>query len=232
MQPPWHLVIFDCDGVLIDSEPVACEVLASTLRRYGINVDAAYVTKRFVGRALNALIDDYAAEGTELPSSFRTDLDAALRRGFERSLQPIPGIRHLLDELRIPYCVASSSTLGRVTYSLELTGLSPYFQQRIFTAESVQRAKPWPDLFEYAAASMGVPTAQVLVIEDSVGGVEAARAAGMEVWGFVGGGHHHSPENAARVLSSAGAAFVYTSMGELSDRLLATEPHDRARPSQ
>ena len=229
MRPPWHLIIFDCDGVLIDSEPVACEVLASTLCRYGVHVDAAYVTTRFVGRSLNALIDDYAADGTTLPASFRTDLDAALRRGFEHSLQPIAGIKHLLEKLRIPSCVASSSNLNRVTYSLELTGLSPYFKQRIFTAESVRRGKPWPELFEYAAASMGVPAGQVLVIEDSVGGVKAARAAGMEVWGFVGGGHHYSPENAAEALSSAGAAFVYASMRELGERLLTSDPHERTR---
>ena len=151
--------------------------------------------------------------GLPLPETFLPELKARVRERFKRSLQPIPGIGPLLSSLRVPFCVASSSDLDRVALSLALTGLAPHFGDRLYTSQMVPRGKPAPDLFLYAAAQMKTEPMRTLVVEDSVSGVAAAKAAGMTVWGFVGGSHYRSGDG-RNMLSDAGADRVFERMAD------------------
>ena len=205
------LIIFDCDGVLVDSELLSCQSLADVLALSGIDLDVAQALDLFLGRSTQAVLQHYRDLGRALPETFLTDLKQNVRTRFAASLQPIPGIAAVLAELKLPCCVASSSDLDRVTYSLAMTGLAGYFDDRLYTAEMVARGKPAPDLFLHAAAKMGVAPARSLVIEDSVSGVTAAKAAGMRVWGFVGGSHYQGRDGRA-ILRDAGADRVFERM--------------------
>ena len=141
------------------------------------------------------------------------ELRTAVRAAFLAALCPIEGVRSVLEGLQVPYCVASSSDLDRVSFSLALTGLSGYFGGRIYTSQMVKHGKPAPDLFLHAAAAMHADPHRTLVIEDSVSGVRAAKAAGMTVWGFVGGGHYASRDGRA-ILQAAGADRVFARMSD------------------
>jgi HAD superfamily hydrolase (TIGR01509 family) len=207
------LVIFDCDGVLIDSEVLSCSCLSDTLARHGIDIDVNQALELFVGRNVAAVRDHYAALGRVLPDDFSTDLAVRVRERFSGSLLPIEGIGAVLERLRVPSCVASSSDLDRVAFSLELTGLSGYFGERLYTSQMVKRGKPAPDLFLHAAAAMQADPRRTLVIEDSVSGVKAGKAAGMTVWGFVGGRHYASRDGRA-ILAAAGADRVFARMSD------------------
>jgi HAD superfamily hydrolase (TIGR01509 family) len=207
------LIIFDCDGVLVDSEVLSCRCLAEALEGCGIALEFAEALELFLGRSTSVVLQHYAGQGRALPDSFVSDLKARTRESFRISLQPIPGIASLLAELKTSHCVASSSDLDRVSFSLARTGLSRYFDGHIFTSEMVARGKPAPDLFLYAADKMRAEPAKTLVIEDSVSGVAAAKAAGMQVWGFVGGSHYESRDGRA-ILSAAGASRVFDRMAD------------------
>src|SRR5215813_14650701 len=207
------LIIFDCDGVLVDSEVLSCRCLSDVLATCGIELKLADALELFLGRSTAAVLQHYLAQGRTLPESFRTDLKARVLETFQSSLRPIPGVASLLDGLRTPHCLASSSDLDRVSFSLALTALSPYFGDRLYTAQMVPRGKPAPDLFLYAASKMHASPAKTLVIEDSVSGVTAARAAGMKVWGFVGGSHYESRDGRG-ILQAAGADRVFDRMAD------------------
>jgi HAD superfamily hydrolase (TIGR01509 family) len=205
------LVIFDCDGVLVDSETLSCACLMGLLRRHGIAVELQGVFERFLGRSIAAVADHFTALGRVMPAEFPAELRARVRASFAQSLQAMAGIESVLRTLDTAYCVASSSDLERVNFSLALTGLSARFAGRMFTAQMVQNGKPAPDLFLHAAASMAVEPGRTLVIEDSVSGVEAGKAAGMTVWGFVGGSHYAGRDGRA-LLAAAGADRVFDRM--------------------
>jgi HAD superfamily hydrolase (TIGR01509 family) len=208
------LVIFDCDGVLIDSELIGARVEAAELARIGIPLAEADILTRFLGMSAQAM---YRALETEhrraLPDSFAATVQMAIDAAFERDLQVIPGIHETLDGLRTASCVASSSTLGRLRHSLGLTGLYARFAPHVFSAEQVARGKPAPDLFLHAASAMGCAPVRCLVIEDSTSGVRGAVAAGMRVWGFIGGGHCADGHDAR--LRDAGAERVFADMTDL-----------------
>jgi HAD superfamily hydrolase (TIGR01509 family) len=207
------LVIFDCDGVLVDSEVLSCSCLADTLVEHGIQIDVERALELFVGRNLAAVRDYYEAFGRLLPDSFSVELAIKLRERFSRSLLPTEGIVSVLRRLRMPTCVASSSDLDRIVFSLQLTGLSSYFNGRLYSSQMVKRGKPAPDLFLHAAKAMHADPHRTLVIEDSVSGVSAGKAAGMTVWGFVGGSHYASRDGRA-ILVAAGADRVFARMSE------------------
>src|SRR5277367_308387 len=196
-QHELDLIIFDCDGVLVDSEVLSCRCLSDVLATCGIKLELADALDLFLGRSTTAVLQHYAAQGHTLPDHFLSDLKLRVRETFQSSLRPIAEIGSLLSSLKTPHCVASSSDLDRVSFSLARTGLSPCFGDRIYTSEMVARGKPAPDLFLYAAEKMQAAPARTLVIEDSVSGVAAARAAGMKVWGFVGGSHYESQDGRA-----------------------------------
>ncbi|MBV9568535.1 MAG: HAD family hydrolase [Hyphomicrobiales bacterium] len=206
-----ELIIFDCDGVLVDSEVLSCNCLTDMLRRHEIEADLDFVFEKFLGRSVRAVTDYYRAHGRNIPRDFPVELRALVRRSFVDGLRPIPDVASLLRTLGTLYCVASSSDLERVEFSLELTGLADLFIGKMFSAQMVRRGKPAPDLFLHAAASMGVDARKVLVVEDSVSGVEAAKAAGMTVWGFVGGSHYARRDGAA-LLTAVGADRVFDRM--------------------
>jgi HAD superfamily hydrolase (TIGR01509 family) len=188
------LVIFDCDGVLVDSEPLAMRVLLETLAAVGYAIDESDAYDRFLGRSLASMQAVLRAElGFELSDDRLEQMRLRLFDLYHRELRPMPGIGEALDALTIPYCVASSSLSERLRISLKVTGLLPRFSPHLFSATMVTNGKPAPDLFLHAAAQMGVAPSGCLVIEDSGPGIEAARHAGMRVFGFVGGNHARRP---------------------------------------
>src|SRR5258707_1726657 len=211
IQP--DLIIFDCDGVLVDSEVLSCRCLSKVLAGYGVDLGLDQVFDLFLGRSMTAVVEHYEALGRPIPEQFSTELTAAVRAAFLSALCPIEGVNFVLEGLQIPHCVASSSDVDRVSLSLSLTGLAPHFDGRIYTSQMVERGKPAPDLFLYAAERMQADPRRTLVIEDSISGVEAGKAAGMIVWGFVGGSHYRSRDGEA-ILSEAGGGRGFWRMGD------------------
>ncbi|HEX9524134.1 MAG TPA: HAD family hydrolase [Reyranella sp.] len=211
MRP--HLIIFDCDGVLVDSEVLSCRCLCDALAGYGIEVGLEETLDLFLGRSLDAVLAHYQGLGWSIPRQFPAELMVKVQETFRSALCPIDGIGLVLEGLEIPHCVASSSTFDRVSLSLSLTGLARHFGDRLYTAQMVDRGKPAPDLFLYAAGRMQADPSRTLVIEDSVSGVRAAKAAGMTAWGFVGGSHYRARDGAASLLE-AGADRVFARMAD------------------
>jgi HAD superfamily hydrolase (TIGR01509 family) len=207
------LIIFDCDGVLVDSEVLSCRCLCDVLATCDIRLALPEALELFLGRSTAAVLQHYGAQGRVLPETFLSDLKARVRQAFQSSLQAIPGVGSLLSGLQIPHCVASSSDIDRVSFSLALAGLVHHFGDQIYTSQMVARGKPAPDLFLHAAMKMRADPARALVIEDSVSGVTAAKAAGMKVWGFTGGGHYESRDGHA-ILYDAGADRVFDRMAD------------------
>lgn len=209
------LLIFDCDGVLVDSEALACEIDAHILTGIGLPYSAEDIARKFVGVSFKDMVARLEAEhDCTLPADLGPQIDSALFAKFETDLRPIEGIREAILSLPYPRCVASSSTPDRIALSLRITGLSDLFDH-VFSATQVERGKPAPDLFLHAAAHMGASPKDCVVIEDSSAGVQAALAAGMRVIGFAGGGHC-GPEHAEK-LRQAGAYLVLQRMRELTD---------------
>lgn len=209
-QSPVDLVIFDCDGVLVDSERLSIRVDQEIFERYGLSLSLDEIAERFIGTSLatiTAALEEH--RGAPVPPQFAADMHELHTEVFERELEAVPGIHETLSALALPRCVASSSTPERIAHSLALTGVDQFFEpDRIFSATMVERGKPAPDLFLFAADSLGVSPERCLVVEDSRFGARAAKAAGMRCLGFVGG------LTPAGVLRAEGA-FEFSSMAEL-----------------
>jgi HAD superfamily hydrolase (TIGR01509 family) len=211
---PFDLVIFDCDGVLVDSETISASTLATSLTRIGFPVDLDYVNEHYLGRSFEVVKADHLRRtGRPLPEAFADAWYRDLFAAFRRNLKPIDGAADVLRRLAIPKCVASSSSPARLTLSLEVTGLTTLCGTRVFDASMVRRGKPAPDLFLHCAERMGAVPGRSLVVEDSVTGIVAAAAAGMTPWGFVGGSHYAGGRDTAP-LRRAGAARIFASMTE------------------
>jgi HAD superfamily hydrolase (TIGR01509 family) len=209
----FDLVIFDCDGVLIDSELLSVRADRECLAEDGIDLSVEEILDRYTGISLAAMLSDLETRyGRPLPD-FAARHQARLHPLFEADLQAIPGVTEVLDALACRSCVASSGTPDRLRHALSLVGLFDRFHPCIFSATEVARGKPAPDLFLHAADRMGVPPRRCVVIEDSVPGVAAAVAAGMPAIGFTGGAHCR-PGHAAR-LAGAGATLVIDRMAQL-----------------
>jgi HAD superfamily hydrolase (TIGR01509 family) len=212
------LLIFDCDGVLVDSESLACQVDADVLGELGLPYTADEIARQFVGKSMKDMIARIEADhGRALPGDFAERINRTLFARFETDLKPIAGVRKAILSLPHPRCVASSSVPQRIALSLRVTGLADLFDN-IFSATQVARGKPAPDLFLLAAERMGARPDECLVIEDSPAGVQAAIAAGMRVIGFVGGSHC-GPDHADK-LRQAGALVVLERMTELPEAAL------------
>ncbi len=212
-----ELVIFDCDGVLIDSERIAIKVDVVALRELGWPLSEADVIARFMGRSDRegrAIIEAHL--GRTLPDGWTEEIAQQYRDAFAADLTPVDGVLEALDRITLPTCVASSGTHEHLRYTLSLTGLYDRFAGRIFSAEDVGAGKPAPDLFLHAASEMGANPAACVVIEDSRPGVEAARAAGMRALAFAGG------LTPAELLEGPGTV-VFDDMRELP-RLLGQAP--------
>ncbi len=214
--PVWpKLVIFDCDGVLVDSEPISLAIVRATLSRHGLKVSENESRDLFLG--ISSASARKIAElrlGVALPEAFEADLAREVIAEFERDLQGVSGVREAIGALGRSVCVASSSSPERIRASLRIVGYSDLFGPRIFSAHDVANGKPAPDLLLHAAAQLGVAAADCLVVEDSVAGVTAAARAGMTVFGFTGGTHHAGGDYGAR-LAAAGAALVFDDMAAL-----------------
>jgi HAD superfamily hydrolase (TIGR01509 family) len=194
------LVLFDCDGVLVDSEPIALRLLVSTLAAAGVTLTPAEADDLFLGRSLASTREIVARDyGLIVTDAALDDMRRALYAAFRAELRPIPHVAEVIDALPCPFAVASSSQPERIELSLRVTGLWPRFEGRAFSATMVARGKPAPDLFLHAARSLGYAPDACLVVEDSPAGIEAAKAAGMRVVAFTGGSHAARQEHRDRV---------------------------------
>ncbi len=212
------LVVFDCDGVLINSEEIACAVCVEALA----TLDMRMTMREFAGRHAGMPISDSwrlieKNYGKPLPEGFRDGVDKEVYRRFAEALAPMDGASDLLANLKSARCVASSTGLARLTQNLRQVGLVQFFEPSIFSVSQVKRGKPAPDVFLFAASQMGADPAHCLVVEDSAHGVVAACRAGMRVIGFAGGGH--TPPDHADKLTASGALGVAHSMAELAPLL-------------
>jgi HAD superfamily hydrolase (TIGR01509 family) len=185
---PFELVIFDCDGVLVDSERIAVRVEAEFLAELGWPLSQAEIIERFMGRTAEYMDEAIKARlGSRLPGDWKDQFQRRYREAFAADLQPVDGVVEALDQITVPTCVASSGSHDKLRLTLGHTGLYRRFQGRIFSGDEVANGKPAPDLFLHAAARMGADPAGSAVVEDSRWGVEAARAAGMRAFGYAGG---------------------------------------------
>jgi HAD superfamily hydrolase (TIGR01509 family) len=212
------MIIFDCDGVLVDSEIISNAIDAELMTAAGWPITAQDLIRDHIGQPKAAIWEEVAQKrGASWPEGLLERADALLLERIETDLQPVQGIGEALRRLSGKKAVASSSALPKLRRSLECCGLLGFFEPRVFSASQVARGKPAPDVFLFAAERSGARPADCVVIEDSVAGVTAARAAGMRVAGFTAGRHTY-PGHAEKLLA-AGAAIVF----DRADRLTETE---------
>ncbi len=214
------MIIFDCDGVLVDSEVLSVTAMQQVLTEAGVPVTAEMIACCFGMKQADILLRVEEETSTAIPSGVAERLWPATRRLFERELKPMPGIVDFLTHLDgMKRCVASSSNPERIRVSLALTGLDRFFGENIFSSHQVARGKPAPDLFLFAAQSMAVEPTRCIVIEDSIFGVQGARAAGMTALGFGGGSHIQAGHS--EILLAGGASAVEKSYDALARLILA-----------
>jgi HAD superfamily hydrolase (TIGR01509 family) len=206
----FDLVIFDCDGVVVDSERIVHEVFGSFIRSLGADLDSARMNELFLGRRLaDCLAIVEGITGRAAPPNALDRYKAERDRVLREQVQAVEGVRQVIEALTVPYCIASSGDHAKMHATLGATGLLPLFEGRLTSGTEVARGKPAPDVFLLAAERMGAAPARTAVIEDSVNGVLAGCAAGMTVFGFAG-------LVPARDLAAAGAARTFVHMRELS----------------
>ena len=213
------MVIFDCNGVLVDSEPIAAAVAAQEFARVGVPLTPEMINHYFFGRRpadMFSIIE--AATRRKLPANFGATLAAATVKRFRIELRAMPHMAYALSWLRGPKCVASSSTIDRIRASLETTGLMRFFEPNLFSASDVPHGKPAPDLLLQVSSRMRVPPSECIVVEDSPAGVAAAAAAGMMPIGFVGGSH--SGASLGQQLLAAGARTIIADMRQLKSTVI------------
>jgi HAD superfamily hydrolase (TIGR01509 family) len=217
----FDLVIFDCDGVLVDSELISCRAHAQTLSRHGYAITEQQVLERFLGVSdREARLTIETETGRLLPDDFEAQVKAATLQFYAGDLRAIANVGEAIAAIDLPKCVASSGTPEKIRHGLTCAGLYDVLAPHIFSATQVKRGKPAPDLFLFAAEQMQASPARCVVIEDSVPGVSGARAAGMSVLGFHGGSHCR-PGHGDK-LREAGAATIFDDMRHLP-ALIAAE---------
>ena len=217
------LVIFDCDGVLVDSEPISLDLLLEMIRAGGGEVSRETAYREFLGRSMASVAAELQEKhGVRITDALLAKMRAGLQSRFRRELKPIPGIAEALERLDLPCCVASSSQPERIELSLSVCGIRDRFGSNVFSASMVERGKPAPDLFLLAAKTMGFAPETCLVVEDSPAGIAAARAAGMKVIGFAGGSHAVPAGLAARI-EALEPDYILDEMAGLQDALKAVD---------
>lgn len=210
------LVIFDCDGVLVDSERLSHTVLCEMLHELGVVLGFDDAVQRFIGTSLPVCMERVRELlGCAPPDRFEVEFGIRTRAAFAAGLTAVPGVEDVLSSLTIQYCVASNGDRAKVDFTLGHTGLLPRFAGRIYTADDVQNPKPAPDIFLHAARSMHADPLHTIVVEDTPTGVTAGKAAGMKVIGFA------AMTPAAR-LQAAGADAIANTMAEVRSLLAAT----------
>jgi len=209
-----ELVIFDCDGVLVDSEVISCRAHAETLTRHGYPITSEQVLTRFLGVSDREARQAIETElGHKLPDDFEQQVKTATLRSYADDLRLIPNIDTAIAGIDLPKCVASSGTPEKIRHGLTCAGLYDLLAPHIFSASQVKRGKPAPDLFLFAAGQMRASPERCVVIEDSIPGITGALAAGMTVLGFYGGSHCRP--GYADTLRAAGAALTFDDMRQL-----------------
>jgi HAD superfamily hydrolase (TIGR01509 family) len=209
-------VIFDCDGVLVDSEPLSMRADVELLREFGISISEAEAHTRFVGTTFQAMLDMMTAQfGTRFPDGLHEVKNRRVEELYRRELKIVPGVANVLAALKargLSISIGSNSPKQRVELAIDLMGIASFFD-RIVTYQDVKEGKPAPDIFLQAAKLSGADIADCLVVEDSLTGMTAATAAGIRSIGFTG--THAHPDTHAADLIKAGAAVVIADMGEL-----------------
>lgn len=206
------LIIFDCDGVLVDSETITNQVLVDYVNEFGVGISLEKALKLFSGGALSDWIKYVKEEhGINLPTEFVPTFRSRMKKAFEKDLKAVPGIPELIESLDCPICIASNGPLEKMEATLRITDLAKYFKGNVFSAYQINKWKPDPALFLYAAKQMGVDPKDCIVIEDSPRGAEAAVAAGMKVYGF-------DVYGKTQALIDNGA-ILFTQMSDLTDKL-------------
>lgn len=204
----YKCVIFDCDGVLVDSEPIANQVMVDMANELGANINLEYALKHFKGASIQRCQEQIAQLVTErLPDDFLPNFRARSFESFKNSIKPVVGITGVLEHIELPFCVASSGPEHKIRLNLELTGLLPYFKDSIFSCFTIKKWKPDPAVFLWAAETMGFQPKDCVVIEDSLTGVTAAKNGGFDVFGFTAHDHHNELEGQA--------TRTFTNMSEL-----------------
>jgi len=205
----FDLVIFDCDGVVVDSERIVFDVFGAFIRSLGVHLTEAETREQFLGRTLAACVTIVERlSGKPVPPEAVVEYIAERDRVLRERVRAVDGIREVLEELTIPFCIASSGGYDKMRITLGATGLMPLFEGRVFSATEVPRGKPAPDIFLFAAERMGMKPQRTVVVEDTVSGVRAGCAAGMTVLGYV-------DLTPAAKLVDAGASTTFTHMREL-----------------
>ena len=213
---PIRCVIFDCDGVLVDSEILASQTVLAMLKPYGFVMSPEEYGSRFAGKVEEDTLAIIRGEyGISLPDDFLARLRLEIERHLDHDLQPIAGMKNVIKDLSLPKAIVSNSRLVRVIASLKTAGLAGLFGEELFAAEMVEHPKPAPDIYLHAARQLGVLPAECLVVEDSQSGVTAAHRAGMTVVGFLGASH--IPAGHAEVVRQAGAWTTVADAGELEE---------------
>ncbi len=213
-----RLIIFDCDGVLVDSEPLAAEAYERVYEKHGMSGVGADIIAQCIGmKQADILVKIRDLTGHRFPDHAHDDIWAETKLLFIEKLAETEGLRHFLEGLAVPRCVASSSSIERINHSLQITGLASYFGDAIFSSSMVKHGKPAPDIFLYAADKMGTDPSRCVVIEDSPLGVQGAVAAGMLAIGYTGGGHTYKGH--ADKLMSRGAAAACGSWQSVGQEL-------------
>ncbi|MFC0245524.1 HAD family hydrolase [Falsochrobactrum ovis] len=228
-SPPlaFDLVIFDCDGVLVDSEIISCGAVAEVLTRHGVPTELDDALRSFLGRPASVVTDAFTQQTKKpVPDTFVSSWREHLFARFERELVAVKGIRSAIEAIPLPRCVASSSDEERLQISLGQTGLLALFEGNIFSTTMVKNGKPAPDLFLFAARQMGATASRCVVIEDSPSGVKAAKAAGMTTIGFTGGSHFSVVDN-TESLHHAGADYILKDAAELPSLLREISDYGR-----
>ena len=183
MKSPIKCIIFDCDGVLVDSEPIAISTLVGMANDLGVDIDYAYGIREFQGNSMSGVMDIIQSHTNRpLPANFEQQYRKTSFERFSKELQPIPNIPEVIQQLNLPYCVASSGPPHKIQHTLTTVGLLPYFEDKIFSCYQLQRWKPDPAIYLHAAETMGFAPEECLVIEDSLLGVQAGIASGATVY--------------------------------------------------
>lgn len=181
----YKCIIFDCDGVLVDSEPLSNQVMVDIANELGASINLDYAYKHFKGNSFNNCASQIAnLIGKDVPEDLEDQYRKRSYKKFREEIKPIEGVKQLLESINIPYCVASSGPEQKIRLNLELTGLIEYFNSNIFSCYSIQKWKPDPAIFHWATESLGFKPKDCLVIEDSLIGVETALRGGFDVFGY------------------------------------------------
>ena len=216
----FDLVIFDFDGVLVDSEILACQAWSDRLTAMNIPVSLQDMVQKYTGQTVARIKERIEAEyGAKIPDNFLDEVNPYVESLFAQKLQAVTGAHEFIRRLPCPVCIASGSTLESIAKCLRYTKLDEFFDtdRNVFSAWKVPHGKPAPDVFLLAAKESNVPPEKCLVIEDSVAGVTAGKAAGMTVFGFTGGSH--CSERHTGILKQAGADKVFASFKEAESAL-------------